>query len=293
MNVKSEFTVDKLLKISLVAFLSLAVIPLVQSLRKATAPLMEQQAHLAIRAIGDDFLTNARDFNTPVPPLQEMDDWTLRLHFPKTIFINPDSLADLTLTHLTSDIASRVIVNVHETTSGKLVYGFEINHLNQKEIPCLGRRLPLADYFVEFSFYEQQTIRLGLNGFTVGLLGSLLAVFGLIQITLSKEKKTSAPAKKTLHVKGIQLDLDRNQIRTKDQEIRLTEKEVQIFSIFIQNEGQLVTRAHLTQEVWLNQGVMTSRSLDMYISRLRKKLKPLSNTEILNQRGKGYIFTIT
>ena len=120
----------------------------------------------------------------------------------------------------------------------------------------------------------------------------MLVFLALVSRPFFKERPAMATDENTIQVKGIKLDLNTNQIVTNDQKIRLTNKEAQVFSILFKNEGQLVSRDYLTQEVWLKEGVVTGRSLDMYISRLRKKVKGLSNTEILNQHGKGYTLKV-
>ena len=91
---------------------------------------------------------------------------------------------------------------------------------------------------------------------------------------------------------GIKLDLEHNRITKNQIEIQLTEKETQILAILLEHEGGLVTREHFIQEVWLKKGVVTDRSLDMYISRLRKKTEVLPNVQIENQHGKGYYLKV-
>jgi DNA-binding response OmpR family regulator len=42
------------------------------------------------------------------------------------------------------------------------------------------------------------------------------------------------------------------------------------------------------QEIWINEGVITGRSLDMFVSKLRKKLSSDPELRITNVHGKGY-----
>ncbi|MEN0003791.1 MAG: winged helix-turn-helix domain-containing protein [Bacteroidota bacterium] len=277
---------------SLLCFLCMLLLALAQSRALPDQQLSKKRAHLAVRAIGDELLTAAHDFDTPVQAVQEIDEHTLRLSFKNPIPINPDSLGLLALKHIHSEVAPRAIVNVLEVASGKVVYGFEINHSDQKTIPCLGRNLPASAYYIDISFYKHQPTLLGLNAVTIGMIGFVLVAFALLGIFLFKKRSQNPTHHTILQVKGIKLDLDTNQIVTSDKRIKLTNKETQIIGILFKNEGQLVSRAYLTQEVWLKQGVVTSRSLDMYISRLRKKLKEVSNAEIVNQHGKGYILKV-
>lgn len=292
MFVKRSFTFAKALKISLLLFAGLTVFALAKALATPRKLLQQKQAHLAVRALGDQLLRNAQEYATPVPPVRRIDEHTLRLSFPEPIPINPDSLSLLALRYLLEDIAPVAIVNVLDAASGEVVYGFEINHTDEHNIPCLGRSLPAAIYYVEVSLYEKPALQLGLNVFTAGLLGLLSAGLLLLVIPFFRGKKSEAMDEAIIQAKGMQLDLRTNQILSKDQVIKLTEKEAKIFSILLQNAGQLVSRDYLTEEVWLKEGVVTSRSLDMYISRLRKKVQDLGGTEIINERGKGYVLQV-
>ena len=55
-----------------------------------------------------------------------------------------------------------------------------------------------------------------------------------------------------------------------------------------QNFGELILRDTLMQEIWINEGVITGRSLDMFVSKLRKKLSGDPELKITNVHGKGY-----
>ncbi len=70
--------------------------------------------------------------------------------------------------------------------------------------------------------------------------------------------------------------------------ISLTDKECRILELLNQNFGELISRETLMQEVWINEGVITGRSLDMFVSKLRKKLTPDPELRITNIHGKGY-----
>lgn len=70
--------------------------------------------------------------------------------------------------------------------------------------------------------------------------------------------------------------------------ISLTEKECKILELLHKNFGELIPRETLMQKIWINEGVITGRSLDMFVSRLRKKLSGDPELRITNVHGKGY-----
>jgi hypothetical protein len=70
--------------------------------------------------------------------------------------------------------------------------------------------------------------------------------------------------------------------------ISLTDKECRILELLHKNFGELIPRETLMQKIWLNEGVITGRSLDMFVSKLRKKLSNDPELSITNVHGKGY-----
>jgi len=70
--------------------------------------------------------------------------------------------------------------------------------------------------------------------------------------------------------------------------ISLTDKEYKVLELLHKNFGELIPRETLMQEVWINEGVITGRSLDMFVSKLRKKLSRDPELRITNVHGKGY-----
>ena len=70
--------------------------------------------------------------------------------------------------------------------------------------------------------------------------------------------------------------------------INLTDKECKVLELLHKNFGELIPRETLMQEVWINEGVITGRSLDMFVSKLRKKLSRDPELSITNIHGRGY-----
>jgi hypothetical protein len=77
-------------------------------------------------------------------------------------------------------------------------------------------------------------------------------------------------------------------IGTSGEVISLTDKECKILELLNEDFGKLIPRETLMQKVWLDEGVITGRSLDMFVSKLRKKLSSDPDLRITNVHGKGY-----
>jgi len=70
----------------------------------------------------------------------------------------------------------------------------------------------------------------------------------------------------------------------------LTRKEYDLLALLIQNAGDVVTRDTLLLRVWATANQIRTRTLDVHIRRLRKKLGEHSGTYIETIFGVGYRF---
>lgn len=72
------------------------------------------------------------------------------------------------------------------------------------------------------------------------------------------------------------------------EEKRLTQKESDVLKLLCQNQGDTVKRELILSSVWGNADYFTGRSLDVFISKLRKYLKADSSIQIENVHGVGF-----
>jgi DNA-binding response OmpR family regulator len=70
--------------------------------------------------------------------------------------------------------------------------------------------------------------------------------------------------------------------------IELTAKENKLLLIFARSPNTVIERGRLQKEIWEDEGVIVGRSLDMFISKLRKKLEGDLSIQLINIHGKGY-----
>lgn len=295
MSVKNTFTVFKGLNTSSLCFTGACLLIVISILifRVPNEKSIGKQTHLAVRSIGDELLKSSGDLSTPVPPVQRINSETFLLSFHIPIAIQPDSLANLSLKYLSAEIAGNLIVNVLDADTKEVVYGFEIDHIKNKDIPCLGRTLPESNYLIEVSLYSDKKIMIIYSNVPAVSTISASILIALLGLIFVKKKNPSSGRNQEIEWNGIRLDIEHNRINTNHERIGLTEKETQILAILFEYAGNLVSREFFLQQIWFKEGVITDRSLDMYISRLRKKMKVLPNVEIVNQHGKGYYLKYT
>tara|TARA_B110000046_G_C13004434_1_gene403715 strand:- start:1725 stop:1979 length:255 start_codon:yes stop_codon:yes gene_type:complete len=78
----------------------------------------------------------------------------------------------------------------------------------------------------------------------------------------------------------------------KAQSIELSSKESDLLCLLSSNENKTLKREYILNVVWGDEGDYVGRTLDVFISKLRKKLEADSSLKIVNIRGVGYRFVI-
>lgn len=91
---------------------------------------------------------------------------------------------------------------------------------------------------------------------------------------------------------NIEMDIDRHEVRVRGDEVPLRPKEFDLLFALLARKGKLVTRDTLISEVWGYDYVGDTKTLDVHIKRLRKKVEsdPSDPELIVTVRGLGYKF---
>jgi DNA-binding response OmpR family regulator len=74
----------------------------------------------------------------------------------------------------------------------------------------------------------------------------------------------------------------------KEQSIKLTTKESELLELLCQQENEILERNFALRTIWIDDNYFNARSMDVYITRLRKYLKKDPSVKILNVHGRGY-----
>lgn len=69
---------------------------------------------------------------------------------------------------------------------------------------------------------------------------------------------------------------------------KLTTKECELLALLVQNGNSILERNYALKTIWVEDNYFNARSMDVYITKLRKLLKNDPNVEIINIHGKGY-----
>jgi two-component system OmpR family response regulator len=91
---------------------------------------------------------------------------------------------------------------------------------------------------------------------------------------------------------NVAIDFDQFQVVVGGERVRMTQLEMKLLRYFVENEGRIVSRRELLENVWGVPGYLNTRAPDQFIRRLRKALEPDPGhpRHFLTLRDAGYRF---
>ncbi len=246
---------------------------------------------IILRKIGHEILLQSGDSTSRVLPVKRVSETDYQIRFEKDFTFHPDSLVKIvSATLANNNLTDDYIVNVLNCSDKAVVYGYSMSK-NEKDnlVPCSGRKQPVSCYRIDLIF-KGNGITPVQKGYLLGGGIPLIAFLGLLISRSFKGKKVSVPGKKNdlLSVGTLKFDVSKRLLIGAQKTIELTGKESKLLLIFAKSPNTIIERSQLQKEIWEDEGVIVGRSLDMFISKLRKKLEQDSSVQLVNIHGKGY-----
>jgi len=96
--------------------------------------------------------------------------------------------------------------------------------------------------------------------------------------------------KRYLSFRGLQVNMDRKVVTVDGQSANLTRTEFDLLRLLLSNRGQVLSRQQLMDSIW-EDVIVTDRTIDVHVTRLRKKLGPYAS-HIVSRQGFGYVFEV-
>jgi DNA-binding response OmpR family regulator len=84
------------------------------------------------------------------------------------------------------------------------------------------------------------------------------------------------------------LDFDKQMLSIRDENIKLTNKESQLLKLLCQNKNEVLDRSAALKLIWHDDSYFNARSMDVYITKLRKHLQKDSSVSIQTIHGEGF-----
>lgn len=255
--------------------------------------------------IGHQLLLQSNDSTSLVLPIK-YDQSKFRIDFQTSFGFVPyrlismvDSVFDV------ADVQDHYRLEVENTDSKEVVYSFELAP-EDSMIPCGPRPQPKANYSVLVSFLDDQGELIAFKDdadenaeetnapeklssskgiITILIILALLFVAGIYFLIIRNRKKE---VQKHTYIGKYQFDQRNGKLIFKKESIELTSKETDLLTLLHSSMDQTIERERILQVVWGDEGDYIGRTLDVFISKLRKKFSGDENVKIINVRGVGY-----
>ncbi len=271
-----------------------------------------EQVNLALRQTAHRLLALAGNHTGTIPPVQqeEKNVWLIRLEQE----FDYDSLSPiLREALLLNRVEGNYSVAVLDCQFDQIMLGYTAN--TQKpvtEIPCGGREQTPGCYNLRVTFPDRAATNSADGGSRLWatLACCLLLAYSLFGLVVFYRRKylpgVTAPVpavdragapfvappapngQNALHFGRSVLYVDNQKLKTGPLEKDLTYREAKLLQLFGKNPNRLLERDHILKSVWEDEGILVGRSVDVFVSRLRKLLKDDDTITIVNVHGVGY-----
>lgn len=168
------------------------------------------------------------------------------------------------------------------------ISGFRLANMLKKDETTV--RIPII--FITAKDNENDTI----TGFNIGADDyiskpfSIREVIARVKAVLRRTNSSSSKeVKEQLTYKGLVLDIIKKKVAIDDTEIPLTKKEFEILLLLLKNKGRVFSREDILAKVWQEEVYVLDRTIDVNITRLRKKIGEYGK-RIVTRLGYGYCF---
>ncbi|GET23556.1 response regulator transcription factor [Prolixibacter denitrificans] len=135
------------------------------------------------------------------------------------------------------------------------------------------------------------------TGFNIGADDYIPKPFSIKEVVVRVKAVMRRSSGEIQHVEPVitsgkfKLDTEIKRLLIGDKKIELTRKEFEVMRLLMENEGRIFPREDILSRVWSDDVVVTDRTVDVNITRLRKKLGEYGKC-IRNKSGFGYYFEV-
>ena len=262
--------------------------------------VLEKRIKVAMRMIGHEVLTSLGDCESRVMPIEKIDQH-YKIPFESKLKLYPDDIVFVVKQVMAeTGAAKRYLVEVEQCEKKEVVHSFEIrNEAYTGLIPCEGRLLPEDCYSLLITILDGTPLNLPQITTAIELpeksnpLKSpyltvpLLFLIGFIAY-LTREKHPADSDPNLILIGASQFDKRSRVLSFEGHRLELSHKEAELLLLLHASANAPIEREVILQKVWGDEGDYVGRTLDVFISKLRKRLEADASVKIINIRGVGY-----
>lgn len=260
----------------------------------------DQHTLVAMRLIGHRILHAVGDSTSLVRPVVKNGD-QYKVTFDTEFSFLPDSVRPIIDKVISENGISRnYVVEFVTCDSNLIVHSYMVGET--VDLPaCQGRPLGsecyelfitlVDDEYGESAMLEPMTIVHEKEGISDKWLVLFILLFvsmiGVIMFLISQKSGKNADPN-VIKIGEFLFNKRNMELSIHNSKIELTSKEADLLQLLSESANDTVERDDILRQVWGDEGDYVGRTLDVFISKLRKKLEADSNVKIINIRGIGY-----
>lgn len=134
---------------------------------------------------------------------------------------------------------------------------------------------------------DEPDLVVGLDAGADDYVGKPFRVSELLARIRAQLRRASGPEHELVQVGGVTVDASSRRVTVDGEEVALTPKEYDLLLVLMRRAGVVIPRDELMRDVWQTEWFGATKTLDMHISTLRRKLGD-SGSSITTVRGVGF-----
>jgi two-component system, OmpR family, response regulator VicR len=159
----------------------------------------------------------------------------------------------------------------------------------------LAREIRTIDKTLPIIFLTAKTLKDdAIEGFRIGADDYITKPFSMEELLLriTAVLRRSSPLKggedKVFHIGSFKFNFDDQTLSTGIESLKLTTKEAHLLKLLCQNKNMILNRSAALKMIWGDDSYFNARSMDVYITKLRKYLKADDRIIIMTVHGEGF-----
>ncbi|GAB3794626.1 hypothetical protein GCM10028819_08920 [Spirosoma humi] len=277
--------------------ISLLFVQFVGSTPLSNKPYTPEKVNLALRRTAHHLLRAAGDSTSRIPAVQQRDAQTFRIRLNHAFDYDrlPGLLQESFRLH---KITAEYTVAVLDCARGELQLGYSVKDVLAAEpVPCAGRSIKPGCYLVQVTFDAPAETAQAFPFWPALSIGGLGLIVSLLVVGWRRKERTSELTQHTalptatpslLRFGRSSLDVNNQTLTTETRQHNLTYRETKLLRLLVSHPNQVLERDLILKLVWEDEGVIVGRSVDVFVSRLRKLLQSDSTLKIAAVHGVGY-----